>query len=84
LPFFSISTTTVSPDKNSCGLIEDTGNDIATGPDGNVYVTGYIFGGADIAGTSFFDTQTNEMFLARFNPNGQLQWGSASWWREWR
>ncbi len=56
------------------GLIEDAGNDIAIGPDGNIYVTGYIFGGADIAGTSFFDTQTNEMFLAKFNPNGQLQW----------
>ncbi len=56
------------------GLLEDAGNDVAIGPKGSVYVTGYVFGNADLAGQSLFDTQSNEMFLAKFSNDGQVEW----------
>lgn len=53
--------------------------DVATDADGNIFVTGY-FGHHNLGGSAFFGTDTlttfggRDIFLAKYSPQGELQW----------
>lgn len=48
---------------------------IVSSPDGDIFVTGYFDDPADDAGDPLYST-TKDVFVSKFNVNGQLQWKS--------
>lgn len=58
---------------------DDACNGVAVAPSGNIYVTGYLQNIADFKGTSLASTILTsaggkDIFIAKYNPAGQLQW----------
>ncbi|MCX6270628.1 MAG: GEVED domain-containing protein [Bacteroidetes bacterium] len=48
-----------------------------TDKDGNTYLTGTIYGNMNIQGTSISSTGNNDLFVAKFNMLGTLEWAFA-------
>ena len=56
------------------GTGTSTGLATATTPDGNVYVTGNFSGTATISGTQVVSAGSRDIFVAKYNAAGVLQW----------
>jgi len=51
---------------------DDEGNGVSTDPSGNIYVTGYTYGGLD-GNTNSYASRT-DIFLVKYNSSGTKQW----------
>jgi hypothetical protein len=56
------------------GIGSDSGNGIAVDGSGNVYVTGYYSGTATFGTTSKTSAGGSDIFMAKYNTAGELQW----------
>ncbi len=56
------------------GTGDDEGQATATDAAGNVYVTGYFSGTATIGGTQMISAGGRDIFVAKYNASGVLQW----------
>ncbi len=56
----------------------DRANGLTTDAEGSVYITGYFTGTADFSGTQVVSAGATDMFLAKYNNSGALQWVSRN------
>ena len=56
------------------GTDNDRGNDIAVDGSGNSVVVGFFRGSADFGGTTFTGVSARDVFVAKYDPNGNLIW----------
>jgi hypothetical protein len=61
----------------SIGL-DDRANGLTTDAEGSVYITGYFSGTASFSGTNVVTAGGFDMFLAKYNNSGTLQWVSRN------
>jgi hypothetical protein len=54
--------------------LDDIGYDIVTDASGSSYVTGYLNGNGNFAGTSVLGVQAQDAFIAKFDHLGALRW----------
>ncbi len=54
------------------------GMDIATDPAGNIYIAGQFFGTANFGNTAITATGMSDMFIAKFDPNGNNIWAERA------
>ena len=56
-----------------------SGHNIAVGPNGDCYVSGYVSGVVELGGSKFgSSTNVKDIFVARLNPVGDLVWATTS------
>jgi len=60
--------------KKGGGTLTDRGYGVTTDRAGNVLVTGHLFGTATFDGVSLTSAGNLDMFTAKYNANGQMQW----------
>jgi hypothetical protein len=60
--------------KHSGGASSDAGNSISIDADGNSYITGYFTGSATFDTTVLNSIGDNDMFIAKYDPNGNCLW----------
>lgn len=60
--------------KTSTGTGVASGEKVATDQDGNVYVTGYFTGVVSFGSTTLSTLSSNDIFVAKYNNFGQVQW----------
>jgi hypothetical protein len=60
------------------GTINDEGRHIAYDIDGNIYVCGDFGGTATFGTTTLTSAGNNDIFLAKYNSNGDLQWAKRA------
>lgn len=60
------------------GKGEDYGYGVTTDPSGNVFITGYTYGGYNISTAGAFKTkpEATEAFVAKFSPSGSCLWST--------
>ncbi|MCB9233340.1 MAG: hypothetical protein H6581_16905 [Bacteroidia bacterium] len=56
----------------------DEGHDLAVDANGNIYLTGYFSGNASFGTVTLYGQGWNDMFLARYNSQGTLQWAKRA------
>lgn len=56
------------------GAQEDTGLGVATDNSGNIFVTGYFSGSATFNDTTIISYGGKDIFIAKYNSSGALQW----------
>ena len=59
------------------GTGEDVGQGVCLDASGNVFTTGYFFGTADFSGVGVNSQGDGDIFLAKHNADGQVQWVKA-------
>lgn len=56
-----------------------SGHNIAVGPDGDCYVSGYVSGVVELGNRKFGSpTNVKDIFVARLNPDGDLVWATTA------
>jgi hypothetical protein len=56
-----------------------SGHNIAVGPDGDCYVSGYVSGIVELGGREFgSSTKVKDIFVARLNADGKLVWATTA------
>lgn len=69
---------TVKWTKNIGSTGNDAGNSIAVSQNGDFYVTGQFYNGASFDGTQITSIGLNDIFIAKYNTSGTLQWVQAA------
>ncbi len=56
---------------------EQSGNDVAIDPSGNAVIAGSFWGTVDFGGGALTSAGTNDIFVAKFNPDGTHLWSKG-------